>query len=232
MWQTISMLFIDQLKTSDDVYIEQASIDDKKEEETWPPFRQLFKRRRSFCDIEKWVLSTDVHHRSNSWTSSSSQCFKYYGNGIIVNRSWYVDVHERKKVDHDIDIETNRLSSTTLHLAKMTLFVYLFKDKLNLENWNVWIDHQIVTMVFLLKLIRIESFHRSMILIFFQSIVFMNNKCTMGSLYESKKFDWKREKKTFVLKSESIRNKCYVEFSIVVCYFVLCTKTNDESIDA
>ena len=27
----------------------------------------------------------DVHHCSNSWTSSSSQCFKYYGNGAIVN---------------------------------------------------------------------------------------------------------------------------------------------------
>ena len=54
----------------------------------------------------------------------------------------------------------------------------------------------------------------------------------MGSLYESKKFDWKREKKTFVLKSESIRNKCYVEFSIVFSLFVLYTKTNDESIDA
>ena len=55
----------------------------------------------------------------------------------------------------------------------------------------------------------------------------------MGSLYESKKFDWKREeKKTFVLKSESIVNKCYVEFCIVFSLFVLCTKTNDESIDA
>ena len=31
------MLFIDQLKTSDNVHIEQAPIDDdKKEEETWP----------------------------------------------------------------------------------------------------------------------------------------------------------------------------------------------------
>ena len=49
----ISMLFIDQLKTTDDVHIEQAAIDDKKEEETWSAFRQLLKRRRSFCDIEK-----------------------------------------------------------------------------------------------------------------------------------------------------------------------------------
>ena len=45
------MLFIDQLKTSDDVHIEQAPIDDKKEE-ICPAFRKL-KRRRSFCDIEK-----------------------------------------------------------------------------------------------------------------------------------------------------------------------------------
>ena len=30
----ISMLFIDQLKTSDDFHIEQAAIDDKKEAET------------------------------------------------------------------------------------------------------------------------------------------------------------------------------------------------------
>ena len=27
----------------------------------------------------------DVHHCSNSRTSSSSQCLKYYGNGAIVN---------------------------------------------------------------------------------------------------------------------------------------------------
>ena len=27
----------------------------------------------------------DVHYCSNSWTSSSSECFKYYGNGVIVN---------------------------------------------------------------------------------------------------------------------------------------------------
>ena len=48
------MLFIDQLKTSDNVHIEQAQIDDdKKEEEIWQAFRQLLKRRRSFCDIEK-----------------------------------------------------------------------------------------------------------------------------------------------------------------------------------
>ena len=46
------MLFIDQLKTSDDVHIEQAPIDDKKEE-TWPAFRQLLKRRRSFGYIDK-----------------------------------------------------------------------------------------------------------------------------------------------------------------------------------
>ena len=49
----ISMLFIDQLKTSDDFHIEQVPIDDKNEEEIWPVFRQLLKRRRSFCDIEK-----------------------------------------------------------------------------------------------------------------------------------------------------------------------------------
>ena len=47
------MLFIDQLKISDDIHIEQAPIDDKKEEEICPAFRQLLKRRRSFCDIEK-----------------------------------------------------------------------------------------------------------------------------------------------------------------------------------
>ena len=47
------MLVIYQLKTSDDFHVEQAAIDDKKEEETWPAFRQLLKRRRSFCDIEK-----------------------------------------------------------------------------------------------------------------------------------------------------------------------------------
>ena len=57
MWQIISMLFIDQLKTSDAVHIEQAPIDDKKEE-TWPAFRQLLKRRRSICNIEKLVLCT------------------------------------------------------------------------------------------------------------------------------------------------------------------------------
>ena len=45
------MLLIYQLKTSDDVHIEQAPIDDKKEE-TWPAFRKL-KRRRSFCYTEK-----------------------------------------------------------------------------------------------------------------------------------------------------------------------------------
>ena len=77
----------------------------------------------------------DIHHCSNSWTSSSSQCLKYYGNGAIVNRSWYVDVHERKKsINDDIDVETNRFSSTTLHLSKMTLFVYLLKDKLKHMN--------------------------------------------------------------------------------------------------
>ena len=53
MWETISMLLIYQLKTSDDVHIEQAPMDDKKEEETWPAFRQLLKQRRSFCYIEK-----------------------------------------------------------------------------------------------------------------------------------------------------------------------------------
>ena len=47
------MLFIDQLKTIDDVHMEQVPIDDKKEEETWLAFRKLLKRRRSFCDIEK-----------------------------------------------------------------------------------------------------------------------------------------------------------------------------------
>ena len=52
----ISMLFIDQLKTSDDVHIEQAPIDDKKEE-TWPTFRK-FRRRRSFCYIAKLLLCT------------------------------------------------------------------------------------------------------------------------------------------------------------------------------
>ena len=41
---------------------------------------------------------------------------------------------KQKSINHDIDIETNRLSSTTLDLWKMALFVYLLKDKLNLEN--------------------------------------------------------------------------------------------------
>ena len=27
----------------------------------------------------------DVHHCSNSWINSCSECFKYYGNGAIVN---------------------------------------------------------------------------------------------------------------------------------------------------
>ena len=38
-----------------------------------------------------------------------------------------------------------------------------------------------------------------------------------------------------LLKSESILNKCYVEFCIVFSFFlffVLCTTSNDESIDA
>ena len=51
------MLLLYQLKTSDDFHIEQAPIDDKKEEETWPAFGKL-KRRRSFCYIEKFVLCT------------------------------------------------------------------------------------------------------------------------------------------------------------------------------
>ena len=29
----------------------------------------------------------DVHHCLNSWTNSRSECFKYYGNGAIVNLS-------------------------------------------------------------------------------------------------------------------------------------------------
>ena len=41
---------------------------------------------------------------------------------------------KKKSINHDIDIETDRLSSTTLHLSKMTLFLYLLKGKLNLEN--------------------------------------------------------------------------------------------------
>ena len=46
-------LFIDQLKTNDNVHTEQAPIDDdKKGEETWTAFRKLLKPRRSFCDIE------------------------------------------------------------------------------------------------------------------------------------------------------------------------------------
>ena len=50
------MLFIAQLKTSDDFHLEQAPIHDKKEE-TSLAFREL-RRRRSFCDIEKRVLCT------------------------------------------------------------------------------------------------------------------------------------------------------------------------------
>ena len=166
----ISMLFIYQLKTSDDVQTEQAPIDDKKEEETWPAFRQLLKRRRSFCDIEKWVL-----------------CTKMRTTVIIVRIAGQV-------------VDLNALS--TMAMVPLSTFVHLLKDKLNLENWNVWIDHPIVTMFFfvlLLKLIGIVKFHRSiekMIIIFFQYIV---------------------------LKSESILNKCYVEFCIVLSFFLfLC----------
>ena len=52
----------------------------------------------------------------------------------------------------------------------------------------------------------------------------------------SKRNSIEKDKKTFVLKSERILNKCYVESCIVFClflsFFVVCTKTNDESIDA
>ena len=127
----------------------------KKAEETWPAFRQLLKRKRSFCDIEKWVLCTKA-------TTTTFIILRIAGQVLDLNalstmamvplstdQSILVRGCSRKKksINDDIDIETNRLSSTTLHLSKMTLFVYLLKDKLNLENWNVWIDHQIVTMV-------------------------------------------------------------------------------------
>ena len=68
-----------------------------------------------------------------------------------------------------------------------------------------------------------------MLLIFFQSIVFIVQWVRYMSQRNSIE---KEKKKTFVLKSESIQNKFYVEFSIVFSLFVLCTKTNDESIDA
>ena len=129
-------LFIDQLKTSDDVHIEQAPIDDKKRR-NMPGISKVQAKEIILLHSKITALyedDNDVHHCSNSWTSSSSQCLKYCGNGAILNRSWYMDVHERKKLDHDIDIETNRFSSTTLHLSKMTLFVYLFKDKLKHMN--------------------------------------------------------------------------------------------------
>ena len=184
MWRTISMLFIDQLKTSDNVHIEQAPIDDdKKEEETWPGILTVVETKEILLWHRK--MSTlyedvnDIHHCSNSWTSSWSECFKYYGNGAIVNLS--IDLGTWMFTKNKIDQswywhrnESNRLSSTTLHLSKMTLFVYLLKDKLNLENWNVWIDYAIVTMVvfFILwpKLIGIVRFHTSierMIIILF-----------------------------------------------------------------
>ena len=132
------MLFIDQLKISD-VHIEQAPIDDKKEE-TWPAFRK-FKRRRSFCYIAKLLLCTK--------TTTTFIIVRIAGQVLHLNalstmamvplptdQSSLVRGCSRKKksINHDIDIETDRLSSTTLHLSKMTLFVYLLKGQLNLEN--------------------------------------------------------------------------------------------------
>ena len=125
MWQTISMLFIDQLKTSDNVHIEQALIDDKKEEETWSAFRQLLKRRRSFCVIGKRVL-----------------CTKRTTTFIIVRIAGQV-------------VDLNAL--TTMAMVPLSTFVHLLKDNLSLENWNVWIDHPIVTMVFFCSFVKTYS---------------------------------------------------------------------------
>ena len=177
-------LFNDQLKTSDDVHIEQAPIDDdKKGEEAWPAFRQLLKRRRSFCDIEKWVLCTK--------TTTTFIIVRIAGQVLHLNALSTVAM-----VPFSIDLGTwmftKEKNSITILTSKridyhQRLFIsrrWRYSCTCSKTNWNIWIDHQIVTMVFLLKLIRIVRCHRSMILIFFQSIVFMNNKCTMGSLYE------------------------------------------------
>ena len=132
-------LFIDQLKTSDDVHIEQAPIDDdKKGEETWTAFRK-FRRRRSFCYIAKLLLCTK--------TTTTFIIVRIAGQVLDLNAlstmamvplsidlgAWMF-TKEKNSINDDIDIETNRFSSTTLHLSKMTLFVYLLKDKLKHMN--------------------------------------------------------------------------------------------------
>ena len=64
------MLFTAQLKTSDDFHLEQAPIDDKKEEESWLAFRASSDEGDHRKMSALYEDDNDVHHCSNSWTSS------------------------------------------------------------------------------------------------------------------------------------------------------------------
>ena len=165
---------------------------------------------------QEWLKS---HFIWETHEDRSLQCWHVtkYINGIL----WHRKMSAFYEDDNDVHHCSNSWRSSwsewwklTMAMVPLSTFVYLLRDKLNLENWNVWIDHAIVTMIFF---------------------------CSFATAYSHSKvseINWKNDYNLFPIYclekwTYSKWMLCWILHRLFfLSFLVLCTKTNDECIDA